>query len=317
MRIRGTGLLAVAGLLALAGAAAAQEASAPAKQVFGYIAGPVPMAARAIGSYARGCLAGAAQLPVNGPAWQAMRLSRNRTWGHPALIEYVERLARDAKERDGWPGLLVGDLAQPRGGPMLTGHASHQIGLDADIWLKPMPDRTLSRTERERMSAVSMLATDGLSVDPQVWTPGHVSLLRRAASYPDVARIFVHPAIKKALCEAAGADRGWLRKVRPWWGHHYHFHVRLNCPPGSDGCKDQAPPPPGDGCGAQLDEWYKMLTAPPKPGKPRKPKPPLTMADLPLACRQVVGHDMPPIGAPDGPVPVPEPRSGVAQASGG
>ena len=63
-----------------------------------------------------------------------MRLSRNRNWGHPKLVEFLERLsAKGAKV--GWPGLLVGDMAQPRGGPMLTGHASHQVGLDADIWL--------------------------------------------------------------------------------------------------------------------------------------------------------------------------------------
>jgi len=316
MRIFGTWLLAVLALLAATGGVAAQNADRPAKQVFGFMADPIPMEARAIGSYARGCLAGGKQLAVNGPAWQAMRLSRNRNWGHPALVDYVERLARDAKAKDGWPGLLVGDLAQPRGGPMLTGHASHQIGLDADIWLKPMPDRKLSWREREQISAVSMLANGGLSVDPDVWTPGHVRLLRRAASYGEVARIFVHPAIKKALCEAAGEDRGWLRKVRPWWGHHYHFHVRLKCPAGYDGCKNQSPPPPGDGCGAPLDYWYKLLTAPPKPSKPKKKKPPLTLADLPLACRQVVGEDIP-LGAPEGPVPVPERRSDVARATGG
>jgi len=297
--------------------AAAEDGAPPAKQVFGFILDPIPMEARAIGSYARGCLAGARQLPVNGPAWQAMRLSRNRNWGHPALVEYVERLARDVKERDGWPGLLVGDLAQPRGGPMLTGHASHQIGLDADIWLKPMPDRRLTRQERERMSAVSMLAKDHLSVNPDVWTGGHVRLLRRAASYGEVARIFVHPAIKKALCDAAGNDRGWLRKVRPWWGHHYHFHVRLKCPPGYSGCRNQSPPPPGDGCGAPLDYWFKLLKAPPKPDTPKKKKAPLTLADLPAACRRVVGEDMPGTGAPDGAVPVPARRTTPVSISGG
>ena len=48
---------------------------------------------------------------------------------------------------------------------MLTGHASHQIGLDADVWLTPMPARTLSREEREEMSAVDMVSEDGRSVD--------------------------------------------------------------------------------------------------------------------------------------------------------
>ena len=82
-------------------------------------------------------------IATDGPTWQAMRLSRNRRWGHPTMIKLIEKLSRDAVA-DGWPGLLIGDISQPRGGPMLTGHASHQIGLDADIWLTPMPDRRLT-----------------------------------------------------------------------------------------------------------------------------------------------------------------------------
>ena len=135
-----------------------KRAGPPAKELFGAAKTPAPMAARAIGFYAKGCLAGAAALPIDGPAWQAMRLSRNRNWGHPELVALVEKLAVEAKAHDGWPGLLVGDLSQPRGGPMLTGHASHQVGLDADIWLTPMPDRRLTEKEREDLSATSMLA---------------------------------------------------------------------------------------------------------------------------------------------------------------
>lgn len=281
------------------------RAEPSAKQLFGAKKRAADLASRSFGSYTRGCLAGGKMLPVNGPAWQAMRLSRNRNWGHPAMVNYVERLALEAKAGDGWRGLMVGDMAQPRGGPMLTGHKSHQIGLDADIWLKPMPSRTLSAQEREDISAVSMLARDKLSVNQKVWTEGHVRLLKRAASYPEVARIFVHPAIKKALCEAADKDRNWLRKVRPWWGHHYHFHVRLKCPRGSGGCVDQNPPPGGDGCGKQLDGWYSMLrkslkpkkkpTKPAKPAKPRKPRPQITMAQMPAACRGVLkAKDEPP-----------------------
>ena len=203
----------------------------PAKMLFGAVSAPAPLAARAIGSYAKGCLAGGVSLPINGPDWQVMRLSRNRNWGTPQLLDYLERLASDAKARDGWPGLLVGDMAQPRGGPMITGHSSHQIGLDADIWLTPMPDRILTPQEREDITATSMLK-DPFNVDPAVFTTLQVKLIKRAASYPQVARIFVHPAIKKALCQQAGKDRAWLGKVRPWWGHFYHFHIRLKCPPG-------------------------------------------------------------------------------------
>jgi penicillin-insensitive murein endopeptidase len=130
-----------------------------------------------------------------------MRLSRNRNWGHPLLVAYLERLARDARAVR-WPGLLVGDLSQPRGGPMPTGHASHQIGLDADIWLTPMPNRVLTPQEREDVSAISMLS-DPLNVDREMWTPTHTQLIKLASSYPEVERIFVHPAIKQVLCDQA------------------------------------------------------------------------------------------------------------------
>jgi penicillin-insensitive murein endopeptidase len=46
--------------------------------------------------------------------------------GRPKLIRFVERQADQVPKTAGWPGLLVGDIAQPRGGPMLTGHTSYQ-----------------------------------------------------------------------------------------------------------------------------------------------------------------------------------------------
>jgi penicillin-insensitive murein endopeptidase len=267
----------------------------PAKELFGAVTTPAPLEARSIGSYAKGCLSGGVSLPINGPDWQVMRLSRNRNWGNPRLLDFLERLASDARALDGWPGLLVGDMSQPRGGPMITGHTSHQVGLDVDIWLTPMPDRILSPEEREDMTAVSMLK-DPFTVDPAVWTPLHLKLIKRAASYPQVDRIFVHPAIKKKLCEDGGKDRVWLGKVRPWWNHHYHFHVRLSCPPGAEGCENQKSVNGDDGCGKELDNWYKMIRAaalasptPPAPNaKPVSGKKPLFMGDLPAECKTVL-----------------------------
>ena len=266
----------------------------PAKQLFGAIKQPAPITASAVGGYAGGCLAGARALPIDGRAWQAMRLSRNRNWAHPDMVRWVENFAINAQKDDGWPGLLVGDMSQPRGGPMLTGHASHQIGLDADIWFTPMPNRRLSNTEREEMSAVSMLAQNQLAVDPQLWDATRARIIKRAASSPQVERIFVHPAIKKALCESTretGPDRAWLTKVRPYWGHHYHFHVRIGCPKDNASCKPQPPPAAGDdGCGAELTDWIKRISAPAKPvtGPPKPPPPPVTMAHLPSDCRVVL-----------------------------
>jgi penicillin-insensitive murein endopeptidase len=258
-----------------------------AKELFGRASGPAPLAPAAIGGFARGCLAGAAALPVDGASWQVMRLSRNRNWGHPVLIAFLERLAGKAPAV-GWPGLLVGDMSQPRGGPMLTGHGSHQIGLDADVWLTPMPPQMLSRQERETLSATNVVAADWKDVDARVWTPRHGAFIRLAAIQPEVSRVFVNPAIKKALCREAGEDRAWLAKVRPWSGHNYHIHIRLHCPAGGAGCIDQPKVPDGDGCGADLANWF----LPPKPkAKPAPPVPPLTLKDLPAACRDVLSTD--------------------------
>jgi penicillin-insensitive murein DD-endopeptidase len=273
----------------------------PAKELFGAIKTPAPMAARAIGFYAKGCLAGGAALPIDGPAWQAMRLSRNRNWGHPEMVALIEKLALEAKAHDGWPGLLVGDLSQPRGGPMLTGHASHQVGLDADVWLTPMPNRRLTEKEREELSATSMLAADRVSVNPQVWTDAHVRLLKRVASYKEVERVLVHPAIKKALCTSEAAkekDRAWLSKVRPVWGHYYHFHIRIACPKGSANCEAQPSVGTEDGCGAELDRWLALVKNPPKPGPPGPEKPPITLSQLPADCSAVLARTEAPGGPP-------------------
>lgn len=264
-----------------------------AKNLFGKVKKGAPLAARAIGSYSRGCLSGGVQLSADGPAWQAMRLSRNRHWGHPKLVALVKDLAVKAQKEDGWPGLLVGDFSQPRGGPMLSGHASHQVGLDADIWLTPMPDKRLSKKEREEISATSMLDETWLAVDPEVFTDKHVAVIKRAANYPVVERIFVHPAIKKALCERAGDDRDWLGKVRPLYGHYYHFHIRIGCPDGSPGCSPQRPPHGRDGCDKEVDQWLaRVKPSPPRPKPPGwkkpKPKPPVTMAKLPQSCTTVL-----------------------------
>lgn len=275
--------------LPVAGEALSQEL---AKNLFG--AQPLPALSdrpKSFGFYSKGCFAGGVAIATDGPTWQAMRLSRNRRWGHPAMIALLEKFARDVP-KDGWPGLLIGDVSQPRGGPMMTGHASHQIGLDADIWFTPMPDHRLSAAEREKMDQRSMIKKGGLTVDDSLWTNAHLRLLKRAASYPEVERILVHPGVKKKLCETATGDRSWLRKVRPFWGHDAHFHIRIGCQPGSSGCKEQAAPPPGDGCDKSLAWWF--TEEPWRPNQnPDAPKARdlMTMKSLPKECRAVL--DMP------------------------
>ena len=256
-----------------------------AKQLFGVHKKAAKLLPESIGSYAKGCLAGGAKLATDGRYWQAMRLSRNRHWGHPVLLDYIEKLAQDAHEIDGWSGLLIGDMSQPRGGPMLSGHKSHQVGLDADIWLRPAPSRKLSKSERESLSAISV-RENNFTLNQKTWSEKHAVLLRRAASYPEVARIFVHPTIKRELCEWEQDDRRWLRWIRPWYEHHYHFHVRLKCPGNDAGCINQPEPPAGDGCGAELAWWFSDEAYTPDPKAPKRK--PLRLTDLPGQCRAVL-----------------------------
>jgi len=261
-----------------------------AKELFGRKLLPAAMPTRVIGFYAKGCIAGADELPITGETWQVMRLSRNRNWAHPDMVALLKRLSVKAHQDAGWPGILVGDMSQPRGGPMFTGHASHQVGLDADVWLTPMPDRQLSRNEREEMSAVMMVRPDRLDIDPKVFKPGQLTVIRDAAQEPSVQRIFVNAAIKKALCREAKGDRGWLSKIRPMYGHDYHFHIRIKCPSGSRECESQPEPAASEGCSAaDLAYWFKdSVLHPTPPTTPPKPSQPMTLAQMPAACRQVL-----------------------------
>ena len=255
-----------------------------AKDVFGRAKQAAPGKPDVVGFYSKGCLQGGVALPLDGPHWQVMRPSRNRYWAHPDLVEILQKLSTRLPQETGRPGFLVGDMAQPRGGPMLTGHASHQSGLDADLWLMPMPERRFTRQEREELSALNVVRADGRDIDPAVWAPDYIAFLRLLAREPRVERLFVNAAIKKALCRDVTQDRSWLAKVRPMWGHNYHVHIRLTCPADAPDCASQDKPPSGDGCDASLDWWFTEEALNPKPGKPR---PPLRLADMPASCRRI------------------------------
>jgi penicillin-insensitive murein endopeptidase len=263
-------------------------AETQAKQLFGAADVASSQKARSHGGYAKGCAAGLVELPETGPSWQAMRLSRNRNWGHPELIDFAQKLSGKAA-KNGWAGLYFGDFSQPRGGPMLSGHRSHQIGLDADVWLYPTKRMNLSRSERENISAISMRRSNGAFVNNK-WTRAHHEVVKAAAQDKRVARIFIFPGAKVQMCNDEKGNRAWLRKIRPWWGHHYHFHVRLKCQKGSPNCVNQDPPPRGDGC-ADAQKWVDdILNPPPPPKNPPKvvKRRELVLADLPKACHGVL-----------------------------
>lgn len=242
---------------------------------------PSPGPARIIGAFTLGCIGGAVALPPEGPGWQVVRLSRNRFYGHPTLVEFVRDFTSRTRAA-GYPDLYIGDMSQPRGGPMPYGHASHQVGLDVDIWFDINPRRpALSREQRENVQVASLVLRDQTDIDPARFTPAHARLIRMAAESPGVERVLVNHGIKRALCRMHGGE-AWLRRVRPWRGHDEHMHVRLRCPAGSPDCRDQAPPPPGDGCDSSLDWW---LTPDSRRPPPRTGGPP---PQLPQACAGVL-----------------------------
>ena len=273
------------------------ETPVPAKQLFAAEKLPSLGKAMAIGYYPRGCLQGGVALPVNGATWQVMRLSRNRNWGHPSLVQFLERFAPAAAKATGWKGILVGDMAQPRGGPTPFGHMSHQTGLDVDVWFMPMPARTLSSEEREKTSAINLVAADWKSINSKTWTPQHYDFIRVAAQQPGVERVLVNAAIKKEMCRMQGAKHPeWMEKVRPWYAHHDHIHVRMECPPDSPNCRKQPSVPDSDGCGASLDYWFSDKVLKPKPKPPGgKPPRPITLADMPPACKTVLAAPAKPL----------------------
>lgn len=251
------GLVGLLGLLWAAPAGAAEDWSR--------VTSPAPGKAEVFGSAAAGCFRGGQPLSLDDPHYQVLRPSRNRYWGHPSLVRFVLDLSAAAVEQ-GIPGLLIGDMGQPRGGPMPSGHASHQNGLDIDIWFR-LENVRLAQAEIEAPGPRGMVRDK--AVDPAVWRPDQARLLELAARSPEVERIFVNPAIKQALCRsAAPGDRDWLAKLRPWWGHDEHFHVRLACPADSPLCEVQKPFPPGDGCGGELDSWLTKPTVPAPPSRP-------------------------------------------------
>ena len=291
--------------LTLALTALPASAESLANRLFGAKDAPSNQAPMPVGSYARGCAAGMVELPESGPSWQAMRLSRGRNFGQPVMIDYIVALSR-AAQQVGWAGLYVGDISQPRGGPMTSGHASHQIGLDADIWMLPPQSLSLSRAAREDISSIPVRSADQRSVTGN-WTRSHHALLRAAASDARVDRIFVAAAVKLEMCKSATRkDKAWLQKIRPVAGHDTHFHVRLKCPKGARLCETQSPTVAdlskgGDGCDETLNYWVSdAYLNPPKAAKPSKPAKPqkrekrpreFTMADLPKQCAGVLQAD--------------------------
>ncbi|TVQ84977.1 MAG: penicillin-insensitive murein endopeptidase [Chromatiaceae bacterium] len=270
----GTGLIWIA-LLALL-----TSTSTHAAPPWSQIRTAAPGRPEAIGAPANGCLRGAVELPASGPGYVSVRRERHRHFGHPDTVSLVSALGRTMAARNGRL-IMVGDLAQPRGGRMDSLHVSHQNGLDVDIWfaLANSPKQAWRDTPEGR-NPPSMVAGEGLS---QHWGPDQLFLLRTTAEHPAVDRVLINPRIKRALCQDhSGAP--WLRRLRPWHGHDAHMHIRLRCPADSPDCEQQAPIPPGDGCGGELAWWFSAEARTPHrgPSRPAPTPPP------PAACRTLL-----------------------------
>jgi penicillin-insensitive murein endopeptidase len=226
----------------------------PLKNPWHEVKSPSTGAPRAIGDYSAGCVDGALALPLDGKGFHVVHPERRRFFGHPELVDFLKTLGANARAK-GYGGILIADMGQPRGGPAPSGHSSHQSGLDVDIWYwskDAMTDKAFPAATRKELKPVTVVTGKALN---EQWSKETQEVLRMAASDARVTRIFVHPVIKRALCETVEGDRAWLGRLRPWYGHDDHYHVRLACPADSPDCQKQAPQPPGDGC-AELDWWF-------------------------------------------------------------
>lgn len=248
------------------------------------VPGPSSGPSRAIGDTSAGCISGARALPTEGEGYVVMHLERDRYYGHPSLISSIRTLGERAAR--GLGIMHVGDLGMARGGPMPFGHRSHQTGLDADVWFDLNPKLHLgANSNRSNVSAYSLLSTISDGLNYQLWSDSHAQMLKTAATQPAVDRIFVNARIKQELCQTTRGDRSWLHKIRPWYHHEDHFHMRLACPPDSPSCIRQKPIPLGDGCD-ELTWWLKKTPDPVSPIKPPPPPKPV----MPAECRSLVSN---------------------------
>lgn len=199
----------------------------------------------AIGEYSLGCLRGAETFNGNEKGLILTQMKRGRYWGHPDLIKLLTRAGEEFAKQN--KKIMIGDLSQSRGGPTLTGHNSHQNGLDVDVWFK-MPSLkdqlSLRELETEEMKPVQELG------------PEQVKLIQFFAQDSSVERIFINPSFKKKLCLDKKLTAEEHHKLRAWWGHDDHIHVRLKCPADGPLCISQNPIPAGDGCGEDLNWWF-------------------------------------------------------------
>jgi murein endopeptidase len=167
----------------------------------------------AVGRTNAGRLVNGVQLPSEGEhffTWDPIHdTTPNRPWRRHATDRLIRVLLRVVGEfraaNPGAPRIGIGDLSRPRGGSFgarygAPGHASHQNGLDADVYY-PRIDR------RER-------------------GPAGVAQVDRALAQ-DLADRFVRAGAKFVFVGLRVRLRGPRRIVQPIPLHENHMHVRI------------------------------------------------------------------------------------------
>lgn len=203
------------------------------------------------GFYSNGRLVNADVLPAEGLGFVKIHRPRNRGYGAFDLVQVlVDASARMQQTFPSVDRIMIGDMSAEHG-DNLSGHASHQNGLDADVAFI-RADRTEQDPEdtggfREDFVNKGKL-TENFDL-PRNWHYAKV-LIQTGR----VQRLFVNAVVKKGLCSFVSligereSQRETLRRLRTIAGHEDHFHVRITCPASSPDCKAQEDVPEDLGC---------------------------------------------------------------------
>jgi murein endopeptidase len=166
---------------------------------------------RALGSPGAGRLVRGVRLPPEGghfftwdPVLHVAPNRASRRWGSDDLVRRILRVIEVyARAHPGAPRVGIGDLSRPRGGPFGPKHATHQNGLDADVYYPRLDGRERPPKRAEQMNRRLSQALLDLFV----------------AAGADV--IYVGPNTRLT---------GPPHVVQVLWNHDNHLHVRIRHP---------------------------------------------------------------------------------------
>ncbi len=228
---------------------------------------------RAVGFFTNGSIQDSVTISNEGPGFVKIFRLRERGYGTASLIRMLE-LAAAGWRREFPIGdrIQIGDSGDHNGG-YISGHGSHQNGLDVDI-------AYLNRSHVERdpntngPGGYMEQFVSGGKVTANFDIARNWGLMKHLVAQGNVGRIFVDSVIKKTFCsQAAALDPALpaarrtevLRRLRPYQNHADHLHLRLKCPPNHPKCVEQSEPPSGSGCAStssvRVDEYTEEQRA--------------------------------------------------------